>query len=368
MTSEGNGKSKPPETIEILVAACPAGHGARMRTRPGVAELFLALSLSGFGALVACGSRTGLFVLEEKPGQDAAPPPEDTLQPPEEDVVVSIDTLPPPMDAPFDVLPPIDVAPLPDVFVNDCPDAGSTFVYVVTETNQLYSFYPPTGAFTQIGLLACPAAGGAEPFSMAVDKQGTAFVVFSDGELFQVSTKTAACIATGYAPDQMGFATFGMGYVGNPSGNADTLFIAADNGGSPTNPIDGTLGTIDTTSFTLSVVGNFNPQTVSEAELTGTGDGRLFTFYGTEDGNSSAVAQIDPNTATVLANNNLTNLPQGNGWAFAFWGGQFYLFTAPGPGGSQVTQFNPTTLSQTTVAMLPDVIVGAGVSTCAPMN
>jgi hypothetical protein len=69
----------------------------------------------------------------------------------------------------------------------------------------------------------------------------------------------------------------------------------------------------------------------------------------------------------VIANNVLTNLPQDTGWAFAFWGGKFYLFTAP-TGSTIVTEFDPTTLAQTTVASTGDIIVGAGVSTCAPMQ
>jgi hypothetical protein len=339
-----------------------------MARRRGVAELFLALTLGAFGALVACGSRTPLFVIEEPERKDAQPPADTFVPLP--DSTIPFDTAPPPMDASPDVLPPIDVTPIPDVFVNDCPDAGATLVYVVTETNTLYSFYPPSGVFTMVGQLACPAMGGATPFSMAVDKKGTAFVVFSDGELFQVSTKTAACIPTPYAPNQLGIQKFGMGFVGNSTGTGDTLYVA------PNATAVGELATIDTTSFTLSIIGAFGPQTLNAAELSGTGDGRLFAFYSTNDPNTgaltSAVAQIDPTNAMVLANNDMSNLPQGSGWAFAFWGGSFYLFTAPngvGPGGgSQVTQFNPADLSQTTVATMGDIIVGAGVSTCAPMQ
>jgi hypothetical protein len=335
--------------------------------RPIEGILGLGVVLGGFAALASCGSRTGLFVLDQ-PDADAAVP-FDTSPPPRFDVTLPIDTSP--SDASFDSVPPIDVAPVPDVFVNDCPDAAATLIYVVTSDNQLYSFYPPNAAFTRIGFLACPAMGNATPFSMAVDKKGTAFVVFGDGELFQVSTATAACIPTGYAMNQDGISTFGMSFVGNPSGTGDTLYIAADTlpAGS-----DGILATIDTTSLLLSPIGAFNPQTVSGAELTGTGDGRLFAFYAINGNTSSAVAQIDPMTATVLANNDLSNLPQYNvsnnmgGWAFGFWGGSFYLFTSPTGTGSLVTQFDPADLSQTNVANLPETIVGAGVSTCAPMQ
>ncbi len=61
--------------------------------------------------------------------------------------------------------------------------------------------------------------------------------------------------------------------------------------------------------------------------------------------------------------------PSGGGWAFGFWGGEFYLFTTntTDPSlSSIVTRFDPGDQSQVTVASLPETIVGAGVSTCAP--
>src|SRR5271166_5669678 len=83
--------------------------------------------------VAACGSRTALLVpLEEAPA-DAGP---DVVHRDagrdvtEEDVVDE------------DVLPPIDVSAPVDV-LNDCPDAASTLVYVISSDNNLYSFYPP---------------------------------------------------------------------------------------------------------------------------------------------------------------------------------------------------------------------------------
>ena len=87
---------------------------------------------------------------------------------------------------------------------NDCPDADATLVYLVSAQNELFSFYPPTVTFTSIGTLVCPARPNETPFSMAVDRKGKAYVVFTDGNLFQVSTSTAACIATPFAVGQLG--------------------------------------------------------------------------------------------------------------------------------------------------------------------
>jgi hypothetical protein len=247
--------------------------------------------------------------------------------------------------------PPIDAHPLPDVVVTNC-GANTTYIYVVTKQDELLSFNPPTATFTSIGTLACPSTG--HPFSMAVDRQGVAYVLYDDGLLFRVSTRTARCTATSFGPTM--FRTFGMGFVGNPNGASETLYISPSTGR--------VLGTIDVQTFQVNLLGNF---TLPNAELTGTGDGRLFAFYAT--GGSSAIAQVDPSNAVLVGNSNLVNLPQGTGWAFGFWGGDFYLFTTPSlsvPTPSLVTRFRPSNGSQTQVATLPSTIVGAGVSTCAP--
>jgi len=70
-------------------------------------------------------------------------------------------------------------------------------------------------------------------------------------------------------------------------------------------------------------------------------------------------------SAMVIGQANLMGVPQGNGWAFAFWGGDFYTFTAPS-GNTVVTRYRPSDGSITQVAQMQSIIVGAGVSTCAP--
>lgn len=250
--------------------------------------------LVGIAATAACGARTGL---------DEPPPV---------------------------VIPPIE-AGVQGPGLTDCPDAGATLVYVVTGQGTFYSFYPPTGAFTSFGALECPTPGGQwGPFSMAVNHKGTAYVLFYDqtgsdpfGQLYEVDPATMACTTLPYQPGQDAFDTFGMGFVGDPDGLTDTLYIASDGASQ--------LATIDLSTFAVHDVGTISPSTVKSAELSGTGDGRLFAFYSIDDGASSAVGELDPATGTLIANDDLTNLPQlgsgGGGWAFGFWGDQFYLFT-----------------------------------------
>lgn len=79
----------------------------------------------------------------------------------------------------------------------------------------------------------------------------------------------------------------------------------------------------------------------------------------------STLAQIDPTTAKVIGADTLATGGIMNAFAFGFWGGDFYLFT--GTSGSTITKFDPLTKKETVVGTTSQRIVGAGVSTCAPL-
>jgi hypothetical protein len=305
---------------------------------------------------VACGSKTGLLVpIEQDSGVPVEAGPDtaivDSSLPPEEDSAVVEE----------DALPPIDVQPPPP---HDCLDAGATLIYVITQSNTLYSFYPPTATFsTVIGNIACPSTS--TPFSMAVSRNGVAYIVFYDGTLFEVDTQSATlpCMPTPLVMGQGGFAPrFGMGFSRDPVGTGETLYVASGSNGGTGGPPQ--LARIDTTTFQLTFIGNLTPS-IDDTELTGTGAGDLFGFYATTTG-SSAIAQIDKGNAMVTGYAPLPGVAQGSGWAFAYWGGDFYTFTAPGPSGTVVTRYRPSDQSIVQVATIGDVVVGAGVSTCAP--
>ncbi len=295
-------------------------------------------------AAVACGARTGLHV----------PPPQDAAV--EESAAPPADAGPDVFDAAEeDALPPIDASP-DHVVTVDCPDAGSTLIYLFTESSELYSFYPPTHAFKKVGDIGCPSTG--TPFSMGVDHQGNAYALFTSGELFHLSTADASCTATPYVPGQLGWQTFGMGYAGLPDGGEALYVTEADFSG----PSQG-LGTVDTQTFQLSFVGAFSSP-LPRCELTGTGDGRLFAFCIQQSGSGSVLAQIDPATAEVVAQDTLSVGNFQNAFAFAFWGGDFWIFTASGT--TTVTRYDPQTKALDSVATFAPVVVGAGVSACAP--
>jgi hypothetical protein len=312
----------------------------------------------------ACGGRTGLLLpgtSTDKPQRDSGSPGEDAAtEDAGEDVVEEPDTAIPPIDA---NLPDVPVVPM-------CADASDTLIYAVTTSNTLLRFNPTSAQFAVIGVLDCQDPYGRNPFSMAVDRGGAAYVLYSEydngtfpppppGNIFRVDLNDATCSPTAYIAGQQGFTSFGMAFVADTNDLNETLYVASDDA-------PGRLGAIDEATLTLSLVGQFNPP-IQGAELTGTGDGRLFGFYAaTPLGPTSVLAQIDKASATVIGATPLPTVNQGGAWAFAFYGGAFYLFTSPDDATSIVTRYDPTTGSLTNVATYPEEIDGAGVSTCAP--
>jgi hypothetical protein len=192
---------------------------------------------------------------------------------------------------------------------------------------------------------------------MGVDRKGKAYIVFDDGHLYQVSTATAACTATSFVTGQSGFQTFGMGFAGLADGG-EALFVAQSPGG--TGSSSG-LASINLASYKLGFIGGFS-QPIGRIELTGTGDGRLFGYSPATAG--SRIVQIDQGNATVVAADSVTAGSDSDAFAFAFWGGDFWIFT--GTNATAVYRYAPITKATSFVTTAPALIVGAGVSTCAP--
>jgi hypothetical protein len=263
---------------------------------------------------------------------------------------------------------------------DDCGEAAE-LVYVVDDGGRLRSFDPEkvgTGQdpFTLIGSLDCPAGppigggfGSATPFSMSVDRDATAWVLYSSGEIFHVSTADASCQASGFQVSQGNWDLFGMGFVADSAGSdAETLWIS----GGPADPsFDGSLGNIDPATMICGTVGPLPAAAEYSPELTGTGDGELYGYF--PGSVESFVAGIDKETAQYgerwdLAGQNGTI----QAWAFAHWGGRFYIFVTVVDfldTNSKVLLLDPTTggTESTLMQNLDFNIVGAGVSTCAPV-
>jgi hypothetical protein len=315
-------------------------------------------------AWLSCGARTGLpggNTVQRDGGIDAVGGRTGLVDSSIEDAPSDVHDARP--DAPQDAA---RDAPLDSPVVTSCADAGLTYIYLVTDDRELLSFYPPTASFTSIGRIACPVAATALPFSMGVDHAGMAYVLFDNGELFQVSTLDASCQATGFRAGQRGFQTFGMGFSSNQNAPGETLYVDQIDytGGTPSIG----LGTIDLQTYELSYIGPFDDPTNVGGELTGNGESQLFLYFFDASSTGGTLAQIDRQSGGTLSS---VALPVGNSQsslAFAFWGGQFYIFTTPGVSPTTVTRYSPIDGSLVVVARRDGRITGAGVSTCAPQH
>jgi hypothetical protein len=254
-----------------------------------------------------------------------------------------------------------------------CSD-DAKLIYVVDENDKLAKFDPMSKTFTSIGTLACATIDGipiASPFSMAVDRTAQAYVLYDDGVIYKVDTTNSAlpCTQTSYTA-QDNLSQFGMGFSTDVvNGTTDTLFIAGGpNAGSDTSS---TLAKLDVSSMTASPVGTIS----GSPELTGNSNAELWAFSPQESSSMPTVQQIDKASGSATITYTLASLAgQPSAWAFGFYGGDYFVFLAKN---SETTSTvyevaGPTNMNNTpgtVVGTTPAsglLIVGAGVSTCAP--
>lgn len=271
----------------------------------------------------------------------------------------------------------------------NCTADGVDLVYVVDEQKDLLSFDPrllPGNPFVKIGTLACATTGNAiqkgaattpVPFSMSVDRDGVAWVLYNNGQLFEVSITTAACTPSGNTVGASGMSLFGMGFSTDVAGSgAEHLFLA----GGSTDPqmTPRKLASDDThaDNLTPTVIGNIAASSDFSPELTGTNEGQLFGFFPNLV-SPAYVQQIDKTSGAAVGsayNLGASGLGAVTDWAFAQWNGIFYIFVTTqsgiGPNASRnstVRTLDPATGTYTVVLQnLTYYIDGAGVSTCAP--
>lgn len=248
---------------------------------------------------------------------------------------------------------------------DDC-SAAAKLIYVLDQNGMLSSFRPDTLQFTDIGVLACEAAS--RPYSMSVDRRGFAWVVYESGKLYKVSTTDLRCETIGRAPGAGGFTSFGMSFVAlEGQAGKDQLFIAGMRTLDNSFDFQAALGTIDTSSFATDRLGALDGV---QPELTGTGDGKLWVFY--PQSTPPRLDRLDPKTAAKLETHPLSAIQSGSpiAWAVAFWGGDFWVFLQlPTAGSTTVHRVDGKTFtSQVALADTGRSIVGAGVSTCAPLT
>jgi hypothetical protein len=254
-----------------------------------------------------------------------------------------------------------DASALADGGGGDCAD-GTELVYVIDQYSaRLSQFDPGTKTFTDLGYLNCPATGGATTFSMSVDRSGTAWVLYSSGELFRVAIlNNLACTATTWHGTSS-LEVFGMGFsTDEPGGSTETLYVG---GGLAQVQSSYTLAKLDTATMSATPLG-----TETELpEMTGTGAAELWGYM--PEATTARIVKFDrTNGAAVQTFTEPTLGGTGAGYAFAQWGGDYWVFLIrSGEPSTNVYQVDGMTGAiKSTTPTTGRTIVGAGVSTCAP--
>jgi hypothetical protein len=243
-------------------------------------------------------------------------------------------------------------------YVNLTCVESSEWLYTVGRHNMLSRFDPTTATFTDIGQFTCPDDSDAN--SMAVDQSGGIWVSDVEGKLFKLDAKTLLCEATGFDANPYLLSGYGMGFVFDRASGVDTLYIAGTSASRTVDQND--LLAVSVPSLSKTLVG----PTEGRAELSGAGDGTLWGFFPTYESSRlmASLVRLDPKTGATLEKFTYSDLDEGLNWAMKFWGGSFWLFL----GGSvyRVDRTDPTTI-HTVIRNGSHHIVGAGVSTCAPL-
>jgi hypothetical protein len=257
---------------------------------------------------------------------------------------------------------PDGAVPLSGTVKTPCVSA-SQWIYTVDMTNLLARFDPSTLSFTKIAVLDCrgPAGPSASPNSMAVDQNGVAWVAYWDGHLYKVDTTTGKCEPTSFGVGQHGLYQFGMGFVFDPTTDADTLYIA---GGNSVSQAASTLATVSFPDLVVTPVGRID---IGLPELTGTGDGQMWGFLapGGSVSGQSVLARFDPATGKTRESYTYPTLTVNSSWAMKFWGGDFWVFLNDLV--YKVPRDTPDSIKQMTTYPY-GYVVGAGVSSCAPVQ
>lgn len=244
-----------------------------------------------------------------------------------------------------------------------CDDDATKLIYVVDDANNFLSYDPRKSGnpFKLIGKLTCQSYGS--PFSMSVDREGYAWVVYQSGDLYKVDIHDAKCQPTGWVPGAAGSHTFGMGFVTDDAGGkTERLYIAAES-------YTRKLSVIDTTKSPPAVraVGTIEAAIDKNPELTGTSEGKLFGFFPVGYGGQSFIQELDKKNGAATGQKwNVGELDGVSAWAFAQWGGMFFVFVTTNSGPQVRMVDRKTGEAKVVMETIPYRITGAGVSTCAP--
>lgn len=234
-------------------------------------------------------------------------------------------------------------------------DDPRSLVYLFSRDNHLYSFSPKIpgqSAYRMVGKIGCKARG--TPQSMAVDRDGFAWVFYDSAELFKVSVTDASCSdRLKYSHPARFNRQLGMGFTSAAPGSPEErLFIMSPEFG---------LGQVQMPSLNVAQSGK---HAGAGAELTGGADARLF-FYAAD---SRQLSEVDLGSFALKPVHTFTSIQGAGAWAFARYAGHFYIFTSiDGWTPTRTTEYDPkTNIESVRDASIGFTVVGAGQSILAP--
>lgn len=204
------------------------------------------------------------------------------------------------------------------------------FIYLLSDELELWTYDPRANEFA---FVTGPICGGTtRPFSMAVDSHGVAWIEMVESldlvtiDLLDLRT----CDDPGYVRRDRDFGLFGMTFA-RPGGAAacEELFVHSYSGEGPFSEGAG-LGALGAIDPATSMLRRLAATDYDGAELAGTGDGRLFAFAGVRP---AKLVEYDPISGARLAVTPLIGVSKTNASAFAFFGGDVWLFTEAPPEG-----------------------------------
>lgn len=200
-------------------------------------------------------------------------------------------------------------------------------IYVMSSQSEIYSYNPVNNEFTFLAVVNCPA--GSRPFSMAVDENGVAWILFvetRDLNAVDLNDPTV-CFDPGFVPSLTDFQYFGMTFSAEEGAACTSLYAHSYSGVGPFSegPDLGLLGVFDEQSRRITTITAID---YDGGELAGTGDGRLFAFSGADP---AKLVEYDKSDGTVIDTLALTGFSKTNASAFALFAGDVYFFTEAQP-------------------------------------
>lgn len=248
---------------------------------------------------------------------------------------------------------------------DDGDDSGSRcgdtrLIYLVSCASVLKVFNPDTGVASPCRTLDCTSTTFTfGPSSMAISREGIAYVNYSNDRLIGAGILDASCEQT---PVHSSIVGFQVAFVPDVGTATQTLYI----GGVPEGPLDDSmnpywLAWIDMDTFEVHRIAALADPVSPLTTLAGTPEGRLFATT------NNALFELDRSNGEVLGTPVALPLPS-NSWpeAVIFWRGDFYFFNMvqgifnPADYSSTILRYRPGDGSFTTVATFSDIICGAG--------